>query len=282
MNDLQKCQLDLLKAFVAVCEKHNLRYFLVAGSCLGAVRHQGFIPWDDDIDVGMPREDYDKYIELQKEYEGTKYFIQTYKTDPHYLYNFAKLRDSSTTYIENFYKTYQMNHGVWLDIFPLDGFSYELENGAKFAGKIKSTWRCARISYLWGLRRKFHKRTFFKDLLLNMVAILFFWTNVGHYRNKRLEKRQKKVPYAEAKTAGNWCALYYKKEAIDKSWFGEGTKAMFEGLEVVIPKEYDKYLKSLYNDYMQYPPEDKRVGHHINSGFSLTQGYEEYMKEHRM
>ena len=91
MNDLQKCQLDLLKAFVAVCEKHNLRYFLVAGSCLGAVRHQGFIPWDDDIDVGMPREDYDKYIELQKEYEGTKYFIQTYKTDPHYLYNFAKV-----------------------------------------------------------------------------------------------------------------------------------------------------------------------------------------------
>ncbi len=90
MNDLQQKQLEILKEFIRVCEKHNLTYFLVGGSCLGAARHKGFIPWDDDIDVGMPREDFDKYVELQKEYEGTKYFIQTWKSDPHYTYNYAK------------------------------------------------------------------------------------------------------------------------------------------------------------------------------------------------
>ena len=79
MNDLQKKQLDILKAFISVCEKHHLQYFLVGGSTLGAIRHKGFIPWDDDIDVGMPRKDYDEFIKLQHEFNGTPYFIQNFK-----------------------------------------------------------------------------------------------------------------------------------------------------------------------------------------------------------
>ena len=90
MNPLQEKQLELLKTFVNVCNKHNLTYFLVYGSALGAIRHKGFIPWDDDIDVGMPRKDYEEYIKLQSEYEGTPYFIQTFKSDPCYIYNYAK------------------------------------------------------------------------------------------------------------------------------------------------------------------------------------------------
>ena len=123
MNELQQKELELFKAFVRVCEKHNLKYFLVGGSALGAIRHKGSIPWDDDIDVGMPREDYDKFCELQYEYEGTPYFIQNFKSDPCYIYNYGKLRDSSTTFIENTYKNNRINHGVWIDIFTIYGFS---------------------------------------------------------------------------------------------------------------------------------------------------------------
>ena len=188
MNDLQKCQLNILKDFIKVCEKNNLRYYLVSGTCLGAVRHQGFIPWDDDIDVGMPREDYNKLITLQKDF-NERYFIQTYKTDKKYLYNFAKIRDSETTYIENNFMTTQINHGVWLDVFPLDGFSYEYEDSEKFEKLVKKTWRKTILGYPWNLRRKFSKRTFFKDLGLNIVALLAFWTNVGQYRNKRRDSR---------------------------------------------------------------------------------------------
>ena len=86
MNDLQKELFEIFKSFVAVCEKHHLRYYLIGGTCLGAVRHKGFIPWDDDIDVGLPREDYEKFITLQDEFKGTPYFIQTWKSDPKYLY----------------------------------------------------------------------------------------------------------------------------------------------------------------------------------------------------
>ena len=136
MNALQEKQLNILKYFIKVCEKHNLQYFLVGGSTLGAIRHKGFIPWDDDIDVGMPRKDYDKFVELQSEFEGTPYFIQTFKTDPCYIYNYGKLRDSSTTFIENTFKQHRINHGVWIDIFPIDGFSKEMMPREKLAKKV--------------------------------------------------------------------------------------------------------------------------------------------------
>ena len=281
MNDLQKVQLEILKAFINVCNKYNLRYFLVSGSCLGAVRHHGFIPWDDDIDVGMPRSDYDKLLTLQKEF-GEKYFIQTYKTDKKYLYNFTKIRDCDTTYIEDNFATTQINHGVWLDVFPLDGFSYEYEDSEKFEKEVKKTWMKTILGYPWNLRRKFSRRTFFKDLGLNIVALLTFWTNVGQYRNKSVEKRLTRIPYDSAKTVGNHYGIYHKKEAMPIEWFGDGVEAEFEGVKVKIPTEYDKYLSKLYTDYMTPPPEDKRIGHHYNKGFSLTQGYKDYIKEHRM
>ena len=122
MNELQKCQLEILKEFIRICKDNNLQYYLVGGTCLGAVRHKGFIPWDDDIDVAMPRDDYDKFITLQDQMKKP-YFIQTYKSDKNYIYNFAKVRDSSTTFVENFFACSQMNHGVWIDVFPLDGMS---------------------------------------------------------------------------------------------------------------------------------------------------------------
>ena len=137
MNELKQQQLDILKAFIKVCNKYNLEYFLVYGTALGAIRHKGFIPWDDDIDVAMPRKDYDKYIELQKEYEGTPYFIQTFKSDPCYIYNYAKLRDSSTTFLENAFKNHRINQGVFIDVFPVDGMSREYGDREKIGKRNK-------------------------------------------------------------------------------------------------------------------------------------------------
>lgn len=282
MNDLQVKQLEILKFFIKVCEKHNLTYFLIAGTALGAVRHKGFIPWDDDIDVALPREDYDKLMTLTNEFEGTKYFLQNYNTDPKYIYNYAKIRDSSTTYIENYYKTYQINHGVWIDIFPFDGVSLIDEDRKKFHKKVKSSWHQVWLQYPYGLRRKFSKRTWLKDLFINMFAYPFFWTNLNHYRNKKIDKKVSKIPYKDAKLVGNFFGIYGYREIMPREVFLEGTKGVFEGVEVNLPKDYDKYLTIMYGDYMKLPPEDKRVGHHYHSGFSLTQGYEEFMKERRM
>ena len=283
MNDLQKKQLELLKEFIRVCDKHNLTYFLVGGSCLGAARHQGFIPWDDDIDVGMPREDFDKYVELQKEYEGTPYFIQTWKSDPHYTYNYAKLRDSNTTYIENFFYKHQINHGVWIDIFPIDGFAYKFDKPReRYAHLVSAIWRQSFISYFPQMRRKFSKGTWFTDLFINLFAILTWPFDINHWRRKHTEKLLTKVPFKDAEVAGNMCGINKKKEAMDKAIYLETTKLPFEDIEVCVPKEYDRYLTLLYNDWRKLPPKEKQVGHHHDKGLSLTQGYKSYMKEHKI
>ena len=283
MNELQQKQLDLLKEFIRVCEKHNLTYFLVGGSCLGAARHQGFIPWDDDIDVGMPREDFDKYIELQKEYEGTKYFIQTWKSDPHYIYNYAKLRDSDTTYIENFFVKHQINHGVWIDIFPIDGFDLKAGKPAKkYAHKVRYVWFESLMSYFPQMRRKFSKGTWFTDLFINLFAILTYPFDICHWRRKHTDKYLKKISFKDAKVVGNMCGINKKKEAMPKAIYSETTKLKFEKIEVCVPKDYEQYLTLLYGNWRKLPPEEKQVGHHINKGFSLTQGYKSYMKEHKI
>ena len=282
MNNLQKKELAIFKAFAKVCEEHHLHYFLVGGSALGAIRHKGFIPWDDDIDVGMPREDYDKFIELQSAFDGTPYFIQNYKSDPCYIYNYGKLRDSSTTFIENFYKYHRINHGVWIDIFPIDGFSREIRPREKFAKKVRHVWLQVYASYLPALRRKVRKQTFFKDIFFNIIAGLSYVFDIAHFRNKHVEKYVKKIPLSESKIAGNYFGFNMKREAMDSALFKEYIKVPFEDTEAYVLKDYDTYLRNLYGDYMAPPPENKQIGHHYNKGLDLNMGYEEYIKKNRI
>ena len=282
MNELQEKQLSILKEFVRVCESHHLTYFLCGGSMLGAIRHHGFIPWDDDIDVMMPRKDYDEYVKLQSEYEGTPYFIQTYKTDPHYPYSFAKLRDSSTTYIEDFFKNHQFNHGVWIDIFPLDGASKVMKPAKKCKNRIMRVWLNYYLCYLPALFRKVRKQTFFKDILLNIVAFFFWWGNIAHYRNKHMDNICRKLPFDSSPMVANHFGFNMDKEAMDASIFKEAIQVPFEDMRVNVPKRYDEYLRNIYGDYMKLPPIEKQAGHHHNKGFDLNKGYKEYMKEHKI
>ena len=282
MNELQQRQLNLLKEFIKVCDKHNLKWFLIGGSTLGAIRHKGFIPWDDDIDLGMPRDDYDKFMELQYEFEETPYFIQNFKSDPCYIYNYGKLRDSSTTFIENFYKNHRINHGIWLDIFPIDGISMEMVEPKKLAKKIRFIWFQVWLSYLPALRRKVRKETWFKDILLNIVAGLFYIFDIAHYRNKRVERYIRKIPFDKAVMAANCFGFNMSKEAMDANIFRETIKVPFEDIEVNVVKDYDTYLRNIYGEYMTPPPENKQVGHHYNKGFDLHMGYQEYMRKHRI
>ena len=283
MNDLQKKQLEIFVKFIELCEKNNLNYFLIGGSALGAIRHKGFIPWDDDLDVGMLREDFEKFCELQPQLEGTNYFIQTYKSDPNYIYSFAKLRDSSTTFIENFYKYHRINHGVWIDIMPIDGITDKDIPREKCMGRMKRFFAQINLSYLGALKRKVHKETWFKDILLNIVAYPFSLFNINHYRQKRMEKMAKKYPFDKATLAGNYhFAWSGKVEGLPPKLYTETIDVPFENITAKVVKEYDKYLTCLYGDYMTPPPADKQEGHHHYSGLDLNKPYDQYIKEHKI
>ena len=121
LNELKRIELEMLKTFIKICKKHNFMYFLVGGTCLGSVRHGGFIPWDDDIDVGMPRSDYNKFIKIASEELPGNMFLQTFFTDEQYPCAFAKIRNNDTTFIEKGLRKSNINHGIYIDIFPLDG-----------------------------------------------------------------------------------------------------------------------------------------------------------------
>ncbi len=282
MNELQKVELNLLKIFIDFCAKHNLQYFLVAGSALGAVRHQGFIPWDDDVDVALPRKDYDRFIELAKDEFTGDIFLQTYETDPNYPYNFAKLRDSRTTFIERTYKFNRMNHGVWIDIFPLDGIS-------KKQGKITFAmkWHIIRVwPRMWFIYPRCSTRVPRKhwwplDILLDIFMYPNYIWNIGHYLNHRIDKIMKKKKYEECYYVASMQGGWLGREIMRRDYFGDGITASFEGIEVRIPEKYDEYLRSLYGDYMKLPPESKRVVRHKHAGMDLNCPYYEYYKDYK-
>jgi len=279
MDKLQMVQFDLLKEFIRVCEKNHLRYYLFGGTCLGSIRHQGFIPWDDDVDLAMPRPDFDKLMKLGSEFSNP-YFLQNRESNKHYIYTFAKLRNSNTTYIEYVFSHNMINHGVWIDIFPLDGLSKK--KNKKELHKFKPYWIWGQLtfSYLYHVMRpiRFNKH-FFSDIGLDLISLVFLPFNIFNWNLRVIELLEKSIPYDKATLVGPYETMYFNQEALPPSVFGDGVDAKFEGITVKVPSDYKTYLTHIYGDYMKLPPLEKQVGHHINHGLSLTMGYKDYFKE---
>lgn len=265
MNELKEIELNLLKELIRICKKYGLKYYLVGGSCLGAVRHGGFIPWDDDIDVGIPREDYTKFLQVAQGELPETVFLQTGETDNNYPMNFAKLRVSSTAFVETSLKRIDINHGVYIDIFPLDGYV-----DSKYS-KLMNRIYTRRINCEYFLPNSYvgilHK--------VKNVLIKILYPNYRKVRNKR-ELLISKVPFGESSTVINYCGAWGEKEIMPKEYFGDGCVKFFEGLEVMIPEQYDLYLSNLYGDYMKLPPVEKRVPHHYCEVIDLHRSYKEY------
>lgn len=129
MDKLKKCEVEILKEFLFACKVLNLQYYVIGGTLLGTVRHKGFIPWDDDIDVGMPRQDYNVFVREGQKHMNSRFFVQTHESDPEYLNGFAKVRDSGTTFIETSAKNAKINHGIYIDVFPLDDYDMSKNRG---------------------------------------------------------------------------------------------------------------------------------------------------------
>lgn len=275
LRNLQLVELEILKEFIKICKILNLRYFMAGGSVLGAVRHNGFIPWDDDIDIIMPREDYDKFLQKGQALMQEKYFLQTYETDPEYTMGYAKIRNSETTFIENSTKNLNINHGIFIDVFPLDGYKPE----QKIRNLIKKEkYRL----YSMQIDKKYytdHKSKSFKGKIGRIISDIIYGRKSIHQLLMKKEKIAKKYKYDES----NFICPFFDpvKEPLalvfPKTYFEDGILRKFEDIEVIIPKNYDAFLKQHYGDYMKLPPEKDRMPHHYNQIIDLKRGYKNYI-----
>ncbi len=265
---LKQIELEILKVFISICEKNHIKYFLLGGSCLGAVRHKGFIPWDDDIDVGLFRDDYKKFLKVAQAELPEKYFLQNRDTDKNYILNFSKLRNSETTFIEKSLSNFDINHGVYMDVFPLDGVPNGKLKEKIFENKMRFLTAFAGKSFVDA-----NENVSLATRIIRRIPFLKVETAV-----RKLDKMHKKYNTENSAKIANYCGAWGAKEIVPKEYFGNGLIGEFEGLSVRIPQDYDKYLTSLYGDYMTPPPPEKRVGHHYVTKIDLGNSYRQYRK----
>ncbi len=272
---LQSVELELLKALIHCCDELGLKYYLIGGTLLGAVRHHGFIPWDDDIDVGMPRADYELFLHNAQPLLPEYYFVQCRDTDPELLISFAKLRDSRTTFIESSTRHRRINHGVYIDIFPLDNYPETAWKQSVFDFRLRML--SLRIRSAFALREENKKNAVIEFGMKAASALMSIRYPKAEDALEAREKLYRSV--AHSSLLANLGGAWGKKEIAPAEWFGEGVKGMFEGLRTRLPSEYDKWLKQVYGDYLQLPPPEKRVVHHYTDVIDLDRSYTEYMRE---
>ena len=274
MARLKACELDMLKAFIDVCDRLGLRYYLVEGTLLGAVRHKGFIPWDDDIDVGMPRNDYERFLKEAQQHFPPYYFVQSIHSEPEYHANFAKIRDSRTTFVGSGVKNRKINHGIFIDIFPID-YTYE-DKWSRVILKIKNRICVARIAQVFTLPPK--KRNLLIKLVKKVIA-MYAQCRYPKMREAVLAREKLCTALQEGRLVTNYGSAWGDKEIMPKEWYGEGVFLEFEGMSVRVPTEYDKWLTQVYGNYMQLPPVEKRVTHHFTEVIDLDKPYTEYVNK---
>ena len=260
---LQEIELENLRMLMEICEKNHLRYYLIGGSLLGAMRHKGFIPWDDDIDVGLPRPDYNRFVQIAKDYLPAHMDIKTMTSDPNYKCYFTRLINNKKKIYWD-HGQYTAVIGVWMDVFPLDGLPENplLRKMQVFRVKLnKALYKFTQIDYVSTNRTN---RPLSERVLIRFAQL----TRIGRLMNadRRLEKLDQalqRYDYDASAYAWNFSGCYGKREIVPHIQLGGSRTAQFEGMQVSIPEAAEDYLTSIYGDYMKLPPEDQRRSHEV-------------------
>ena len=239
MTQVQRASFDLLVTFVEICDKLGLEYFLVCGSALGAVKYGGFIPWDDDIDVAMKREDYERFLQEAPKLLPEHCALQNLHTNPAFPLLMTKLVDLNTTLIERIYLQLPIHHCIFVDIFPLDGYP---------EGKLEG-WIFERLKWTYNK--------------LRCVAYRFGYRIFGLNRIMRsYENLLKRYPCSQSKLLCNYGNWQGKLEYSPVEEYGKGVWSEFEGLRVRIPERYEDYLTRKYGCWRQELPIEQQKSHH--------------------
>lgn len=262
LQELKVIEFEMLKMFDGFCQENNIRYYLSHGTLLGAIRYGKFIPWDDDVDLLVPREDYNRMIEIFQDSE--KYRLFAFEKDERYRFPFAKLCDMTTLKVEHGYDN-GLNLGVDIDLFPLDEWNNNLKKAKNEVRKINLYMTGLSLSKIVNLDSVNSVRHLVKRIAIVICKIIgsrFFIRNIIKLSCK---DNSTKCKYVGCKA---WC-VYGAKGIIPSEAFDEMIEIEFEGEMFPAPVGYDAYLRCLYGDYMPEPPKEKQKTHHIFAAYRL-------------
>lgn len=255
MKDIYKTKLlESLIEIDRVCNENGLRYYLTGGTLLGAIRHKGFIPWDDDIDVAMPRPDYEQLKKIAANVFKKKFRFVTVDDDEKYYCRYAKVYHQETTLVEYRHPFYL--GGLFVDVFPLDGMPTDLLQGRKHFTKYRKKLNVLNILYT---RPKVNSIINLLRYVRQSIYKLVF--NI-YEQIKILDRIAQTYSYEDSEYIVNFSGAYGEREITKKEYFDEYLLTEFEGYKFRIPKGYHMLLKGLYGDYLQLPPKEKQVSHH--------------------
>ncbi|MBQ9199859.1 MAG: LicD family protein [Lachnospiraceae bacterium] len=263
IRQLQKKEMDILNAFISVCEKNKLKYYAVGGTLLGAVRHKGFIPWDDDMDVAMPRKDYEKFLHIFYKDLPENIKVLHYTNGENVYFYPMKLQNTDVKVTEQRLEETDSISYLSIDVFPIDGYPNKRSKQALY--KLKYYYYKMLIGFCnVNILRKNVDRPFYERVIIKF-AKLFRLNRILKLKKQqdKFDKLLKSTMGEECKLVGDISGAYGFREFVPVSYFGKGTKLDFEDIKINCPCKYDKYLKRIYGDYMQLPPEDKRVAGHL-------------------
>lgn len=261
MDLLHQVDLDIAKAVVSLCDKHGLTYYMLGGSMLGAIRHKGFIPWDDDIDFGMPRDDYERFLEVAPQELPVHLKVVNYRNDPSYMYYITRVLDTQTKVIEERIGNENKYTNASIDIFPIDGTPNNSLLRKIYFFRVMYHRALMSLCYKDSIDRK-RKRSKKEKLLLWVMERIPVEKLTTPYKQKcKIDKLLRKQPVKGAKYIGNIMGAYRTREIVPAEYYGEGAMYPFEDTQFRGLAMYHEYLTYTYGNYMQLPPEGSRKTH---------------------
>lgn len=293
LHKMHRLQLMILTEVDRLCRQHNIKYTLCGGSLLGSIRHKGFIPWDDDIDISMLREDYDRFCKIcEEELDKSKFFLQNTDTDPEYRFIYGRMLLNGTSYVRYGQEHMKFKNGIFIDIFPRDGCSdniilFKIQRSLGYLmrkmlyspiGVVRTRKLSSKIAFrvLSCFPRSFplsilsfiQKMNFGKD-----TEVVYCYGLMGYTEKRKLDMG--KAAYREyrkslkSETPEQKAERKVREKGLKRVFFEEISDRDFDGVKVMVTDHYDTWLKYNYEDYMKLPPEDKRKVHQCASYFSF-------------
>lgn len=258
LQKVKSVELDIFKEIIRLCNIHNISYFTVGGTTLGAVRHNGFIPWDDDIDIGMLREDYERFLKIANDELGTQYYVHHFTLDKKTPQYFIKIRKRGTVFVEKTSKHIKPYNGIFVDIMPYDKLPKDIKLIKKYRRSINFWSQLYLGKLLWIVDCPNNKFKFWICSIIRSIMHILLIPVTRRYLFSKLDAAMKKYNNEPGLV---YTSRGYKVFDSHLNDLFPTKKHSFENMEVMIPFNATKLLEQQYGNWKELPPEDKRINH---------------------